>query len=127
MRNVLLWLAIGMLGAVAPAAADSLTVKNCTGQTITFKTYNEGDIVCWIARNDVSVGNCSTQGLACDGKCQVTVLGPNFCGSYGKVNGSWAVMNTKTTKGSYGGVIGSRQDRNGKWWITPIEGAACAC
>jgi hypothetical protein len=30
MRRVLLWLAIGMLGAVAPAAAGSVTLYNCS-------------------------------------------------------------------------------------------------
>jgi hypothetical protein len=126
MRNVLLWLAIGMLGAAAPAAADGLTVKNCTGQTIAFKTYNERDGVCWVARNDVSIGNCSVQGLTCDGKCQVTVMGSNFCGSYGKLNGSWTVLNSISTKDGYRGPWTSLVDRNGKYWMT-MEAAACGC
>ena len=43
MRRVLLWLAIGMLGAASPAAADNFSIWNCTAQTIEFKLYNQGD------------------------------------------------------------------------------------
>ena len=125
MRNVLLWLAIGMLGAVAPAAADSLTVKNCTGQSIGFKIYNEGDIVCWVPRYSASLANCSSNTYQCDGKCKVEPVGPG-CLNFQKLNSSWTVMKTMSINGSYGGVTTTYQDGNGKYWMTSA-GVACGC
>jgi hypothetical protein len=125
MRNVLLWLAIGMLGAAVPAAADSLTVKNCTGQSIAFKVYNEGDIVCWVPRYAVNLANCSSNTYQCDGKCKVEPMGPD-CRNFGQLNGSWTVMNTISLDGSYGGTPSIRQDAHGKYWLT-TAGAYCTC
>jgi hypothetical protein len=125
MRRMLMWLAIGMLGAVAPAAADSLLVKNCTGQSIAFKVYNEGDIVCWVPRYAVNLANCSSNTYQCDGKCKVEPVGPG-CPNFRKLNSSWTVLNSMSYNGSYGGVTTTYQDGTGKYWITSA-GAACGC
>lgn len=46
MRRMLVWLAVGMLGTVAPAAAGTLGLSNCTQSTPTVDTYNQGDSFC---------------------------------------------------------------------------------
>jgi hypothetical protein len=127
MRRMLLWLAIGMLGAVAPAAADTISVWNCSGGSISFKLYNEGDIFCAIAKYSVTLANCSlTTTLQCDGKCKVDTLGLGSCLGYTKLNGSWTVMKSMTYNANYTGVTTTYTDGNGKYWITSA-GAACGC
>ena len=126
MRNVLLWLAIGMLGAVAPAAADSLTVKNCTGQSIGFKIYNEGDIVCSIPRCSASLANCSSNTYQCDGKCKVEPVLVRVPAKLFEIEQLVDGHENHAINGSYKGITTTLQDRNGKYWMTSA-GVACGC
>ena len=73
--RVLYWLAIGIFGAIVPAAADTLRLSDCSRQGPTIITYNEGDGVCWIPRNATALPSCGTVTFTCDGKCKVRVDG----------------------------------------------------
>jgi hypothetical protein len=73
MRDMFVCLAIGMLGTVVPAVADTLKLSNCTESFLEVKTYNEQDGLCLIARSATDVPGCSSVTLDCVGKCKVAV------------------------------------------------------
>ena len=87
MRRMLLWLAIGMLGAVFPAAAvaGDITFFNCTAGNLDLAAYDGPDLVCWIASSSVAgFPTCGSVRLVCPAvACKVKgVPGrPQDCGS----------------------------------------------
>jgi hypothetical protein len=67
MRRVLFWLAIGMLGTAAPAAADTLRLSNClSGKTATI--FNS---LCAWPPTVTTLPACGTLVFNCDGGCKV--------------------------------------------------------
>ena len=101
MRRVLLWLAIGMLGAASPAAAAvTLTLYNCTAQNLSLTVYSELDALC--GPNFLSnVAKCGAVTLSCGmAKCKVAGL-PGLgstCGNYPLLEGKRVIpKNGKTT------------------------------
>jgi hypothetical protein len=113
MRQVLLWLAVGMLGAASPAAADNLTLFNCSEEPITFKLYNEGDIFCAIPKHTFTLNKCGlSMQSGCEGLCKVDPLGSGC--NFAKLNGQWVVK-----KGSQ--YIGGIQ-----YFQSGQTGSACA-
>jgi hypothetical protein len=67
MRRVLFWLAIGMLGAAAPAAADTLRLSNCLwGKTVSI--FNSS---CALPPTVTTLPACGTLVFNCDGGCKV--------------------------------------------------------
>ena len=91
MRRVSFGLAIGIFGIMVPAAADTLTLHNCTQGTLHLSTFNEGDGVCWVPRTKRSLASCGTVTFTCDGKCKVKGMsgsGVNLpCGNLPRLNG----------------------------------------
>ena len=67
MRRMLLWLAIGMLGAAAPAAAvaGDITFFNCTAGNLDLRAYDSPDPLCWIASSSAGFGTCGSVRLVC--------------------------------------------------------------
>jgi hypothetical protein len=121
MLRVSLWLAIGMFGAVFPAAADNFSIWNCTNQTIEFKLYNEGDIACWIPKHTFTLSKCgSSFTYQCEGKCQVHPLGGSGC-NYAKLSGSWTLFEGSK---NINGVIYVK-DGNNRTWVESTEGGEC--
>lgn len=74
MRGIWSWLAIGMLGTVVPAAAETIIFHNCSDTTFNLKSYNEGDRFCWVSRQTVTLSRCGTVTLDCIGQCQINGL-----------------------------------------------------
>ena len=83
MRRMLFWLAIGMLGAVLPAAADTLRVSNCRVDAIEANAFDEGDGLCLTPQVQL-LNACSTVVFNCEGRCKVG-FGPQPSCSQAKV------------------------------------------
>jgi hypothetical protein len=75
MRRTFFWLTIGMLGAIFPAAADTLKFSNCGDKTPNVVTYNAMDGFCWVPRSQATLTRCGTVTFTCDGECQVKIEG----------------------------------------------------
>jgi hypothetical protein len=126
MRSVVFWLVVGMFGAVLPAAAASVSIYNCTDQTIEFKIYDEGDISCAIPADwgnaKFTLSKCGLSfSYQCGGtKCQVSPLGGSGC-NFAKMSGTVTVL-----KGAQNidGVI-HQADQNGWTYFEQGEGAKC--
>jgi hypothetical protein len=114
MRWVSFWLAIGIFGAVFPAAADNLSIYNCSEGEIALKLYNEKDGLCWVERYSFSLPKCSfSVTYTCDGPCKVSPLGSS-CLGYAKLSGQWVV---KKGNNITGGIA---------WFESTEAGAQCA-
>jgi hypothetical protein len=89
MRSVLLWFAVSSVLSFMPAAADSLTLHNCSDVARQIAVYNEGDGLCWIARSQTTLHRCGTVTFDCAGKCKVKgVTGATACSSLPLLSGA---------------------------------------
>ena len=79
MRSVLLWLAIGMLGAAAPAAAAEITFYNCDDSAHTLEAYNTDDPTCVRPVESMRIPPCASYEIGCGtpGGCKFLGLPPN--------------------------------------------------
>jgi hypothetical protein len=116
MRGVLFWLAIAMLATVAPAAADTLRLSNCTKEAPRIKTYNEGDYLCLTARSEWTLPGCGTVTFDCLGKCQVLATAYGNCTEHPKLSGEQTY-----TKQGYEETIILRDKTQTDWWLS------CTC
>jgi hypothetical protein len=124
MRGTWLWLAIGIFGIMVPAAADMLTLHNCAQESLSLKTYNEGDGVYAIAREKTSLASCGMVGFTCDGKCKVLgVSGVNYCGTLPRL-GEYVIPKGKAGAGE--GLLQSPGQVN-RWRGKPDWNLVCVC
>jgi hypothetical protein len=78
MQQAMFRLVVAMLGTVMPAAADTLTMSNCTTETPKITTYNAMDGFCWIPRSEATLPRCGTVTFTCDGECKLKIEGLAF-------------------------------------------------
>jgi hypothetical protein len=92
MGRMLVWLALGILGTAVPAAADSLTFRNCNESSFYIKTWNQNDTWCLIARDSRWIDSCTSYTFTCDGKCQVQAFGGvQGCASWPLMEGTYVI------------------------------------
>ena len=94
MRRMLLWLAIGMVGAAAPAAAVNFIISNCTTQPKRFDVYNDWDGICALPSTYMTISPCQSDTLWCNANtCKVEGFSGEGteCWAHPKLNGHWVI------------------------------------
>ena len=71
MRGLAFWLANGIFGIGAPAAAETLTLSNCSDGTPSMSAFDEQDSTCWTPRSQATLPRCGTVAFDCSGKCKL--------------------------------------------------------
>ena len=81
MRQMLLWLAIGVLGAVFPAAAGEMNVYTCTYVPGDLTSYNVDDTSCTTPKSSIvaDMNPCSKATLRCDTEICLLQFGGGRC------------------------------------------------
>jgi hypothetical protein len=114
MRQMLLWLVIGMLGAVLPAAAGETNVYTCTYVPGDLTSYNSDDTSCTTPKTSIvaDMNPCSKATLRCDtatclvkfDRCDKTANNYVIAGETGMVPGTPADFPLYCKCGTYSPV-----------------------
>ncbi|MGH6917162.1 MAG: hypothetical protein ACREJ0_05595, partial [Geminicoccaceae bacterium] len=91
MWRVPLWLAIGIFATVAPAAAQTFRLINCS-EVVLVRVYNGDDVACIVPKEDKALNTCADLPVNCSGGACKVAMGSSSgglfaCGSMPKYSG----------------------------------------